>query len=388
MYSNQMSLTLTAPWTPPPQVVIQVYEGGIGTASQQWEQTLMETETFPWAATTNISLNTGPTPEFPPYGYIGFYVYLLPQGQPLSALTGPLFRSGVFATSLPTPFPTDPNGMISILELDGTGHSIKQADLDNDISTGFKLPHRLPAQIVVETLSTPIGNGDITIIAGGTWTAPDGASQTFKYVVSIKLWPSQQMFPDTSEVVAITTLSNGIISFAPNPDPWFLSVQDWAIATIFKPFILHTITPVFRNMLTARIQTLVMNQAAQILGFPAGSSLPAGLVLSLERIRVEPTNGITVIAALGCFGPLSSKLPGSTGTGPCLLTFLANLAIVQPALNLAPYRAIRDRLVLNSLGRCVISVYYSLSKMIVPWLGQHRELSSVVRRLLRALIPT
>ena len=168
-----------------------------------------------------------------------------------------------------------------------------QAALDNDIASGFTPPHRLPAQIIIESLSTPIGDGDITIIAGGTRTATDGASQRFKYVVSIQLWPSLEMYPDTSQVVGITTLGNGTISFEPNPDPFFISAADWALLTIFKPFILHTITPIFRRILTARIQTVVMNQAAALLGFPAGSSLPAGLVLSLERVRIQRERDIS-----------------------------------------------------------------------------------------------
>jgi hypothetical protein len=383
VYSNQVNLTLTANWVPPPQVVVQVYEGGIGTASQQFEQTLIETKTFPWAATMNISVNTGPAPEFPPYAFIGFYVFLLPQGQSLDGLTGPLFRSGMFATTLPTAFPTDPNGMINILELDATNLPISQAQLDTDVAAGFKLPHRLPAQVVVETLSTPIGNGDITIIAQGTWTAPDGASQSFKYVVSVELLPSTQMFPDTSEVVGISTIGDGTISFAPNPDPWFLSVADWAIATIFKPFILGNIAPMLRSTLTARIQGIVISQANKLFGFPPGGSLPAGVVLSLERVLVDPTNGIRVIAALGSFGPLPA-LPASTGGGLCLLTFLSTAPFTQPVLNLAPYRAIRGQLQTNHSGRCVIRAYYVLSRLAVPWLARHTGLSSAIRKMLVA----
>jgi hypothetical protein len=190
------------------------------------------------------------------------------------------------------------------------------------------------------------------------------------------------------EVVGISTIGNGIVSFAPGLNPFDPGFVDWAILTIFKPFVLGIITPKFRSMLSARIQTIVMNQAASILNFPAGTPLPPGLVLSLERVRITSAGGISVIAALGCFGPLSSKLPSTTTGGPtCLLTFLASIPFVQPALDLAPFRATRERMLANQLGRCAVGAYYFLSKITVPWLTRHGEFSLAIRRLLHTLIP-
>lgn len=79
MYSNEVDLTLTA-WSDYPQVVVRVWGAGRGIATQEWDEALMEERAFPYASPLTFSVDSGPMPEFPPWGYIGLSVHLAPGG--------------------------------------------------------------------------------------------------------------------------------------------------------------------------------------------------------------------------------------------------------------------------------------------------------------------
>lgn len=321
MYSNQLDVTLTA-WDSPPQIVVRIWGGGRGIATQEWQDTLMEEQAVPWAGQgVTFSVNSGPAPEWPPWPYIGLSVHIAPAGTtPPQHVSGPVFRSGYFATSLPTSFPTDPNGMISILEFDGSVKPITQADLDSDIAQHLSLPLKLPSQVLIRSVAVTIGEDELMAIAKGDWTAPgppiaDGSTQQFTYSVNVSLVSSMSMYPDTSEVVLVATAGNGSLSFDVKPptDPFFANTTVSLILKVLSPFITSMVTPQLAKTLTTRLNSFFLENAGQLFGLPAGTPLPAGVVLSLERVTMHAQTtdhakaGISPVVAAGCFGQLKDK---------------------------------------------------------------------------------
>lgn len=218
----------------------------------------------------------------------------------------------------------------------------------------------------------------LAINAHGIWTAPDLASTGFSYSVNLNLVPSMQMHPDTSQVLELIPYNSGSLSFDfPPNDPFFRNTMDAVVLTVLAPFFVDTVTADLVRNLDARIQRQILDRAAGFFGSPAGSPLPAGVVLSLERVRIQAqaTNeapaGISFVAALGSLGPLKNKFPASTGGGTtCLLTFLAASSFLGPATDLTKYRLLRNRMSTNAAGRALVRAYYFFSGLIVPWLAR------------------
>ncbi len=382
MYSNELDLTLTA-WPVFPQVVVRIWGGGRGIATQEWDSMLMEERAFPYASPLNFSVNSGPAPEFPPWGYIGLSVHVAPPNiNPPAQVSGPVFRSQYFGDSLPTPFPTDPNGLISVLEIDLSGAPFTQAELDKAVTDNFTLPHRLPNQLTVKSLAVTIVDNWLAVIAGGEWIAPgppiwDGATHKFTYSVNVAPVPSMQMHPDTSQVLDVAAQNNGSLSFdvLPPTSPVFTNTVDDLILNVLAPIFVGSLTHKLTNMLASALQKQVLDKAAALFNLPSGSPLPAGIVLSAERVRIQvqatssAPAGISAVAAIGSFGPLKNKFQ-TTGTGgtTCLLTSLASMSLIGRDIDLVKCRMVRDKLATNCAGRSLIGAYYFLSKCIVPWL--------------------
>jgi hypothetical protein len=214
---------------------------------------------------------------------------------PNPTFTGPLFRSGPFA-SLPPGSPGDPAGLIEIGVPPAV--SIPLATLRAGLPTPGSIA--VGSGVTVTSILATLGTGSATLAVGasmaislrifGTFTV------SFTYTVSFTLSPSFNM-NDVSEVCLLTPTGPAALTI---PAGGVLNAIIAGMAPIFEPALTRT---VLSSVQTA-LNTTILATAAGALNVPA---LPAGVVLSLRRVVITPA-GVALFAAVGAYGGLLNKI--------------------------------------------------------------------------------
>jgi len=218
------------------------------------------------------------------------------QDSPNPTFTGPMFRSGPFA-SLPPGSPANPGGLIEI------GVPAPAPVSSAMLSAGLPAPTALPvpAGVTVTALTLTLGAGTATLIAGATVTVSLGIFGTLNlplaYTLTFGIAPSFNM-NDVTEVclvaptvpAVITTSLGGLFSF---------------ILSLISPSIEPGLTSTVVSAVQGALNSTLLSTAASALGLAA---LPAGVVVSVRRVVITPS-GITFFPALGAYGGLLNKIP-------------------------------------------------------------------------------
>jgi hypothetical protein len=217
---------------------------------------------------------------------------------PNPTFTGPLFRSGPFA-SLPPGSPANPGGLIEIgIPAPAT---ITSAALSAGLPPPTSLP--VPAGVTVTSLTLTLGTGAATLTVSGTATASLGilgaVSLPFTYTLTFSIAPSFNM-NDVTEICLVVPTGPGTLSTAlGGPFSLFLA----ALSPFIEPGLTASVVAAVQGVLN----TTIVATAASALGLAA---LPAGVVISMRRVVVTPT-GIGFFPALGAYGGLLNKIPFS-----------------------------------------------------------------------------
>ena len=255
--------------------------------------------------------------------------------------TGWLFRSGLFADSLPT----DP------IEIVASRIDVLAADLPSMLPA---VPMAIDSQTSLTGLTATLAQDGIDFSATGT-TTKTGVVVGFRYTGTITLAPSTDVAAAESEALSLG-ISNPLLVFVSGPS--VLSAIEAEILNLLRVFIVREVGPMIRRTLEARLNAAVISSAGRSL---PGGVLPAGVSASVRSISINPTR-IQVRAALGAFGGVFSKLPappsgGGGRTGSCPVLALG--ALGHSLAGVALLREARDvRLATGETGRRLIECYY------------------------------
>jgi len=327
---------------------------------------LTASEYMPGPATFSYAGSLEPPPS--PSWFIALWVQevaRIPNGD------GWLFRSGRFTTEPPS----QPVEIIIAPE-----QFIGAAELANSVGS---LPTTVGSTTVTAVTLTVAG-ADVALSATGTDTRlPAGV--TFTFTATMVLLANGSLGDVDSPFVI--RLDNPSIGFTAGPGTGLVTALLNAVAGIIESEVTPKVTATIKGLLNAG----VLAQVATSLNRGVPSNLPAGVVVSVRRIRAanRATSGggtesvIGVRLALGSFGSIVSRFPVVSSGGSTRGCFLATAALGPDAPELTTLRMFRDEwLRARPGGPRVIRLYETLS----PGLAVRVERSPRLRAVIRAAV--
>lgn len=210
---------------------------------------------------------------------------------PNPTFTGPLFRSGPFAT-LPSPAPGNPAGLIDIFVPGPV--TLSSAAVAAALPAPGSIP--VPAPFVVTSLTPTLNFGSVTLAIAGTVTVTLPVVGTLAipatFTFTFALAPSTSMSTPT-EVVVVTAV----------PPPATLASPGGGFAGALVGMLSPALAPLLTSTATTAVQTAVNGTIATTAAAAFGmSALPPGATVSMRRIVVTPS-GIVLFPTLTRYGP-------------------------------------------------------------------------------------
>lgn len=262
---------------------------------------------------------------------------------------GPIFRSGLLA-AVPASLPGNANGFLSI------GFAEAQTPTVDDANAGIAA--------ILAMGSPPTGDPSVTITSVNltvnpnrptTWLitvmgaysgamppfAPPGLGTLFfRYSGEMMLFPGQDPF-DAATIVTASVDAPGVV-FSDSPGGgalvnladgmvnWFLNLFSPVMAVLLRGTVARAIGDAISADIRGRVSTE--------LGIPANADgtpgpLPAGVTVSVQSAPITGST-ITVIAAVGTFGPLITV---TTGSGAGCLSVIALVGVTGAAAALIDF---------------------------------------------------
>jgi hypothetical protein len=270
-------------------------------------------------------------------------------GHPGTPDTGWHFRSGSFATFLPSTSPID---VIAARD------EITAADLPSLLpSTPLTVDAKTTITKLDGTLADPAaGNvpGGVDLTATGN-TTKTGAAVGFTFSGRIVPTPSTDIAEPTAEAVAVDFVNeNEQLLAGANLAP----ADEQALWDSLRDFVTNTVVPQIRRNIESHVENRIVGAVGRSLG---SAGLPAGVILSVRSVNATSQH-LVVRGALGSFGTVASKLPAPSGGGggggiSCPLHTLASLGL--PVSGLDVLRAVRDEsFAATETGRFATAAYY------------------------------
>jgi hypothetical protein len=279
----------------------------------------------------------------------------------VSTEEGWIFRSGGYVGALPV----DPIEVVLAAE-----EFFTQADIDAGLPT---LP-LVNNTVTINGITAMITSSGLAFVATGTDSTVSGV--TFTYTATLILFPNANI-TKVDEPIDIG-LTESSISFSGG------IIAD--VLNIVSGIILRDINPLLRATLKTRLNASIIAGVASKLSRQPTTSLPAGVVMSLRRVRFTTRNTasgseqvIGILGALGAFGGVVNKFAPISNTR----CFIATAASGSNAVEVQLLREFRDNhLLQNNVGRFFIKSYEYFSPPLANVIARSSVLRTIARRLI------
>jgi hypothetical protein len=268
---------------------------------------------------------------------------LRPIAHPAHDETGWLFRSGAFATFVPTTSPIDVVAARLELQQSDVPGLLPAVPLAIDAATTIS---RIDATLADPVAAGAGGGLDVTLT--GTTTGAIGFAFSGRLVPT----PSAEIAEPTAEAVALAFANeNEQLLGGANLQP----AAEQALWDALRDAMLNTILPGVQDALEARVVSRIAGAIGRTVG---GGGLPAGVILSVRTVDAR-AQSLVIRGTLGTFGSVGAKLtppPPPSPTGSCPLSSSVIATAVQ---GVAVLRAVRDgTLASTPAGRAAIDAWY------------------------------
>lgn len=221
----------------------------------------------------------------------------------------------------------------------------------------------------VTSISTSITGADIAVVATGTDTAlPPGDTFTLTCTLSLVANGSVQ---DTDEPFLVRMNNVNFVAIA-GPGAGFST----AIINLFADAFIAGRADALQKRLQSLVNSAVLDMIATRINRGTPTSMPAGVILSIRRIRAatmaDGSPAIGISGALGAFDGVTSKFPPSSNPnpGPC---FIATAAAGEYSSEVAQLRHFRDKtLRCSATGTRIVEMYQRMSPPIAANIARSR----------------
>jgi hypothetical protein len=332
-----------------------------GEHKQEEEGADIHTADFTSGSPIPFSYTRSLLPAPSPIWDVGLWIQEKPK---VTSGTGWLFRSG----RLTTEPPPDPIEVFVAKE-----ELIGNAELAGAVGP---LPST-SGSTTITGLTLLVVNSDVALMATGTDTGlPVGV--TFNFSAILSLVPNGSIGDtDPFEI----KLANAGVTFTAGVG----TGASTALLNLVSGIILGEVAPRLKSTIKGQLNDGILRSVATRINRGVPAAWPAGVVLSVRRVRATTRSTaagseavIGVFPALGAFGGVGSKFPAlSGGTGTC---FVATASCGPDAAEVVTLRAWRDGWLRRRRGGArLIAAYERVSPLLAEIIGRTPVLRAIVR---------